>query len=69
MRVGKDKNLKPITNEPICPLRSIHFVAGETNMWANIQKYDLPVMMDFDFDNPKKWMSYHKKNVDKMLHC
>lgn len=42
-------------NDPICPLKHIFSVVDEKNIYANIQKYDFPVLMDFDFDNKKLW--------------
>jgi hypothetical protein len=42
-------------NDPICPLKHIFSVVDEKNLYANIQKYDLPVLMDFDFENKKHW--------------
>lgn len=36
-------------NDPICPLKHIFSVVDEENIFANIQKYDFPVLIDFDF--------------------
>ena len=33
------------------------------NVWVNTQKYDFPVLMDFDLTNTKKWARYFKRNT------
>lgn len=37
--------------DPTCPLKHIWSVVAEENIYANIQKYDFPVLMDFDLGN------------------
>lgn len=43
------------SNDPICPLKKIHCVVSSTNIWANIQLFSNPVLLDFDFGNGKAW--------------
>lgn len=42
-------------NDPICPLKHIYSVVSQENIYANIQQYDFPVFMDYDFTDKKKW--------------
>lgn len=42
-------------NDPMCPLKHIYTIVSEDNIYANIQQYDFPVVMDFDLNNKKKW--------------
>lgn len=42
-------------NDPICPLKHIYSVVSAENVYANIQEYDFPVFMQYDFTNNKKW--------------
>jgi hypothetical protein len=42
-------------NDPICPMKHIYCVVTPDNVYANIQTYDFPVLMDYDFTNKKKW--------------
>jgi len=41
--------------DPVCPMRKIHCVVSDSNIWANCQKHDTPVLMNFDFNNIKMW--------------
>lgn len=43
------------TQDPICPLKKIFNVVGDQNIYANIQKFDFPIQMKFDFSNKKEW--------------
>ena len=45
--------------DPICPLRQIHTVVGENNVWVNIQKSDYPLLMNFNFANAKAWKKFY----------
>jgi len=41
--------------DPGCPLRKLHTVISDRNVWFNTQKHDLPVLMDFDLTKKAKW--------------
>jgi len=55
VNVRKSTNMKVRTIDPICPMKHIWFIVGKNNIWANIQKYDFPVLMDFDLSVTKNW--------------
>lgn len=42
-------------NDPLCPLRHLYNLVDEDNIYANIQRYDFPVLVDFNLDNKKNW--------------
>ena len=44
--------------DPMCPLKKIHTVISSDNVYVNIQPSDFPVLMPFDFHNPKKWAAF-----------
>ena len=52
---GRDTYMEIRMNDPLCPLKHIYSIAGPSNLYANIQKYDFPVVMDFDLGKKKKW--------------
>ena len=41
--------------DPSCPMTKLHTVVSDKNIWCNIQPHDLPVLIDFNLDNKKKW--------------
>lgn len=41
--------------DPICPLRKIHCIVSNNNIWANVQPYDSPVLLDWNLYNAKAW--------------
>ena len=41
--------------DPTCPLRKVHTVISDENVWVNIQKTDYPLLMSFDLTNTKHW--------------
>lgn len=36
-------------------MKHIYCVVSEENIFANIQQYDFPVLMDYDLTNKRKW--------------
>ena len=44
--------------DPICPMHKIWCVAGEENIWANIQSEEVPVLINFCLENTKYWMPF-----------
>jgi coiled-coil and C2 domain-containing protein 2A len=51
----KASHMEVRINDPICPMKHIWFVVGQNNIWANIQKFDFPVLMNFDLTNKSSW--------------
>lgn len=41
--------------DPICPLRRIHCIVSSTNIWANIQEFDSPVLLNWNIYDAKAW--------------
>jgi coiled-coil and C2 domain-containing protein 2A len=50
------------TQDPICPLKRIFNIVGDQNIYANIQKFDFPIQMKFDFSNKKDWKPLFDQN-------
>lgn len=53
--ISRDSSMTIRPNDPICPLKHIYSLVGPENIYANIQKYDFPVLMSFELTNKKKW--------------
>ena len=51
--------------DPTCPLKKVHTVIGDTNVWVNIQKTDYPLLMSFDLDNKKHWAPFLDEKLRK----
>lgn len=56
--VRKASHMEVRINDPICPMKHIWFVVGSNNIWANIQKFDFPVLMNFDLSNKSHWKPF-----------
>lgn len=50
--------------DPQCPLKKIWCFVGERNIYANIQEVEIPELLDFDLENPKKWKPFNLKDDD-----
>lgn len=55
VRITRRSNMTVRLNDPICPLKHIYCIVSSENVYANIQTYDFPVLMDYDMTNRKKW--------------
>ena len=42
----------------MCPLKKVHTIISDENIWVNIQNTDYPVLMSFDLDNKKYWQPF-----------
>ena len=42
-------------NDAKCQLRSVGCVIGPDNIWANIQQFEDPSLLDFNLENTKFW--------------
>ncbi|XP_013080825.2 coiled-coil and C2 domain-containing protein 2A-like isoform X2 [Biomphalaria glabrata] len=45
-----------------CPIQVVGCVINEANIYANIQQYDKPSQLNFDFKNSKNWQSFYTKS-------
>lgn len=45
--------------DPVCPLQQIHTVISSENIYVNNMKDDIPILMEFDFTNKKRWSRLH----------
>ena len=52
-------------DEPVCPLKQIHMIVGEDNVWVNTQRNDFPLMMNFDLDHRGDWKRFHDGPKDE----
>ena len=41
-----------------CPLTSVGLVFDDTNIWANVQPYDEPHLIDWHFDDARNWRPF-----------
>lgn len=44
--------------DPICPLRKIHCIVSNNNIWANVQKFESPVLLDWNLKNASCWKPF-----------
>ena len=56
------KYLEMRLNDPMCPMKKVHCVISDDNLYANIQKSDFPVLMNFDLEDKKKWSPFFDNN-------
>lgn len=53
-------------NDAKCQLKSIGCIIGPENIWANIQKYEDPALLNFKLEDPKCWQPiFNKNNIQK----
>lgn len=53
-------------NDAICQLRSIGCIIGHDNIWANVQEYEDPGLVDYNIDTKKNWKPFFTKvNIKK----
>ena len=50
------------SNDAKCQLKSIGCVIGPDNVWANVQVYDDPALINYDLTNSKLWSPIFNKN-------
>lgn len=49
-------------SDAICQLKSIGCVIGRDNVWANVQEFDDPALLQFELDNEKHWKPFFTKS-------
>lgn len=48
-------------HDPICQLKKLHCIVTPTNIYANKQKHDSPIMLNYDFTKSKDWKPFFEK--------
>ena len=48
-------------NDAICQLKSVGCVIGRENVWANVQEFDDPGLMNFNLDHESSWKPFLTK--------
>jgi len=46
-------------------MKKVWCVVGQENVWANIQEFESPSLLDFDFDNTKLWDKFLTPSMHK----
>lgn len=49
--------------DPICTMKKVWCVVGQENVWANIQEFESPVLIDFDFHDKALWQPFLTKSL------
>ena len=49
-------------NDAICQLKAIGCIISRDNVWANIQEYEDPALLDYDLENSKMWKPFFNKS-------
>lgn len=65
MGTTKSSNLVTKVFDPICTMKKIWCVVGQENVWANIQQFESPALIDFDFENSSLWQPFLTKAMLK----
>ena len=48
-------------NDAKCQLRSVGCIVGPDNIWANVQKFEDPALINFNLDDTKCWQAMFNK--------
>lgn len=46
-------------------MKKVWCVVGQENVWANIQDFEAPALIDFDFDDKKLWQPFLTASMHK----
>jgi hypothetical protein len=46
-------------------MKKVWCVVGQENVWANVQEFDAPSLIEFDFDNKKLWEPFLTPSIHK----
>jgi len=66
MSFGAKPYLSYRVQDPICPVKKIFCIIGSDNIYANVQKSDFPVLMNFLLENPKSWKPLFRSEADRL---
>mmetsp|Transcript_38726 Transcript_38726/g.28612 ORF Transcript_38726/g.28612 Transcript_38726/m.28612 type:complete len:104 (+) Transcript_38726:616-927(+) len=56
-KIGSGQRMNIRLNDPTCQMKQLGCVVGQDNIWANIQEFDDPALLDFNLDEKKKWQA------------
>ena len=51
----------------MCPLKKLWGVVGQENIWANIQKEEAPIFLNFWFEDAKCWLPFLTNKVRRIF--
>jgi hypothetical protein len=54
----------PPTGPATCPLRSVHMVFNQSNLWANVQSVSSPSDVSWDLSDPAAWHPFFADTLD-----
>lgn len=58
IQISSGYRMNKLPTDAICQLRSIGCVIDDTNIWANVQEYDDPGLLDYNLENGKCWKKF-----------
>lgn len=58
MSISTGYSLGRRMNDAICQLKSVGCIIGKDNVWANVQEFDDPALINFDLDKVKLWRPF-----------
>jgi hypothetical protein len=64
--VSRDSALNQKSSDPMCTMKKIWCVVGQENVFANIQEFENPALIDFDFDDKKLWQPFLTPSIHKV---
>lgn len=54
--------------DPVCPMKRVFFIVASDNIYANIQKSDFPVLMNFNITDAKSWKPLFKDAAERAVY-
>lgn len=60
--VSKGFKMDKRLNDAICQMTSVGCVVGSDNVWANVQEYETPVLLNYDISDTKCWKPFFTKS-------
>ena len=51
----KNATMNQRPGDPLCTMQKIYCIVGQENVWANIQKDEAPVLLNFRLEDSKLW--------------
>ncbi|KAL9654001.1 hypothetical protein ABK040_014210 [Willaertia magna] len=55
---------KYLIDDPLCPLKEVHIIFSQNNVWANVQKESQPSKMSFDLNDISKFYPLYSVERD-----
>ena len=50
----------------MCTMKKVWCIVGQENVWANIQEFENPSLIDFDIDEKKLWQPFLTPSIHKV---